>query len=67
MAENIHNTGKESHMQNQKAHGVSNRVNPKRPTSRHIVIKKAKVKKTTEGNKRNIVSYILRKPHKAIS
>lgn len=48
MDKNTHNLGKKTDMQSQKAHKVRNKMNSKRPTSRHtsIVIKNGKVKKT---------------------
>lgn len=46
MAENFSNFGKESEIQVQEAQQVSNKMNPKRPTPRRIVIKEVKVKET---------------------
>ena len=44
MAENFPNLQKEIDIQIQKAQRVPNKMNPKRPTSRHTIIKMAKVK-----------------------
>ena len=44
MKENFPNLVKEIDMQVQEAQRVPNKVNPKRPTSRHIIIKMPKVK-----------------------
>lgn len=44
MAENFPNLKKETDIQIQEAQRVPNKINPKRPTPRHIVTKKAKVK-----------------------
>ena len=44
MAENFPNLKKEIDIQIQKAQRVPNKMNPKRPTSRHTIIKMAKVK-----------------------
>ena len=44
MAENCANLVKEIDMQVQEAQRVPDKMNPKRPPSRHIIIKMAKVK-----------------------
>ena len=44
IAENFFNPGKETDMQVQEAQRVPNKINPNRPTPRHIIIKMAKVK-----------------------
>ena len=44
MTKNFPNMGKETDIQIQKAHGVPNKMNPKRPTTRYIIIKMSKVK-----------------------
>ena len=44
MAENFPNLKKETDIQAQEGQRVSNKMNPNRPTPRHIVIKMAKVK-----------------------
>ena len=45
MTENLPNQKKEIYIQVQEAQKVPNKMNPKRPTIRHIIIKMAKVKK----------------------
>jgi len=42
MAENFHNLGKETDVQVQEAQRVLNKMNPKRATPRHIIIKMSK-------------------------
>ena len=44
IAENFPNLGKETDIQVQEAQRASNKMNPKRPTPRHIIIKMSKVK-----------------------
>ena len=44
MAENFINLKKETDIQVQEAQRVPNKMNPNRPTPRHILIKMAKVK-----------------------
>ena len=44
MAENFPNQKKETDMQVQAAQRVPNKINPNRPTLRHIIVKMAKVK-----------------------
>ena len=44
MAETFPNLKKETDIQVQKAQRVPNKMNPKRPTPRHIIIKTAKFK-----------------------
>lgn len=39
MAENVPNLEKEANIQSQKAQKVPNKMNPKTPTLRHIIIK----------------------------
>ena len=46
MAENFPNLGKETDIPVQEAQRVPNKMNPNRPTPRHIIIKMAKVKDT---------------------
>ena len=45
IVENFPNLLKEADMQVQEARNISNKMNPKRPTPRHIMIKMSKVKK----------------------
>lgn len=49
MAENFPNLKKETDIQIQEAQRVPNKINPKRPTPRHIVTKKAKLKRKTQS------------------
>ena len=44
MAENVPNLVKEKDAQVREAHRIPNKMNPKRPTPRHIIIKMPKVK-----------------------
>ena len=44
MAEKFSNLGKETDIQTQEAQRVPSKMNPKRPTPRHIIIKRSKVK-----------------------
>ena len=44
MAENFPNLGKEKDIQVQEAKRIPNKMNPRKPTPRHIIIKTAKVK-----------------------
>ena len=44
MAENFPNLKKETDMQVQEAQRVPNKINPNRPTLRHIIVKMVKVK-----------------------
>ena len=44
MAENFLNLEKETDIQIQEAQTVPNKINPKRPTPRHIIIKMSKVR-----------------------
>ena len=46
MAENFPNLTKEIYIQVQEVQRVPNKMNPKRPTPRHIIIKMPKVKDT---------------------
>ena len=44
MTENLHNLVKGVHIQVQEAQRISNKMNPNRPTTRHVIIKMPKVK-----------------------
>ena len=61
MKENFPNLGKEIHMQVQEAQRVPNKLSPKRPTLRHIIIKMPKVKHKKEilkaAREKKIVTY----------
>ena len=52
MAENFPKLKKETDIQIQAAQRVLNKINPNRPTPRHIIIKMAKVKEDSKGSKR---------------
>ena len=58
MTENFPNLVKETDIQVQEVQRVPNKMNPKRPTARHIVIKKQKVKDNLKNSKRKAVSYL---------
>ena len=51
MADNFPNIKKEADTQVQEAQTVPNKMNPNRPTPRHIIIKMAKVKRYKEDSK----------------
>ena len=63
MKENFPNLVKEIDMQVQEAQRVLNRMEAKRLTPRHIVIKMPKVK----GSKRKAENYLQRSSHKTVS
>ena len=69
MAENFPNLAKETDIQVQEAQRVPNKMNPKRPTPRHIIIKipKVKVSDNLKGSKRKAASYLQGSSHKTIS
>ena len=60
MTENFPNVVKEIHILVQKEQTVSNKMNPKRPTPRHIIIKMPKIKNKERILKtaRETVSYL---------
>ena len=53
MAENFPNLKKETDIQIQEAQRVPNKINPKRPIPRHILIKMAKAKERFLNEKKN--------------
>ena len=59
MAENFPNLKKKTNIQVQEAQKISNKMNPNRPTPRHIIIKMAKVKdrEDSRGSKRKTKNY----------
>ena len=69
MKENIPNLAKEMDMHVQKAQRVPNKMDAKRTTSRHIIIKKLKVKdkETLKSSKRKAESYLQRSSHEIVS
>ena len=46
ISENFPNLAKETDIQVQEAQGIPKKMNPKRPTPRHIIIKMSKVKES---------------------
>ena len=57
-------------MQVQEAQRVPNKLDPKRPTPIHVIIKMPKVKRQRENlksSKRNAVSYLPGRAHKTVS
>ena len=69
MKENFPNLAKEIDIQIQKAHRVPNKLESKRTTPRHIIIKMPKVKHTEnlKSSKRKGDSYLQRSSHKTVS
>ena len=57
MAENFLNLKKEPDIHEQEAQRVPNKMNPKRSTARHIIIKMAKFRSNSKGTKRKRVTY----------
>ena len=66
MAEKFPNLVKEKVTQVQEAERVPIKMNPKRPTPRHIINKMAKVKDNLEGNERETVIYLQGSSHKVV-
>ena len=69
MKENLPNLAKEIDLQVQEAQRVPNKMDPKRTTLRHIIIKMAKVKdkENLKSSKRKAESYLQRSSHKTVS
>ena len=69
MKENFPNLVKEIDMQVQEAQGVPNKMDAKRPTPRHIIIKtpKFKQRKNLRSSKRKAISYLQASSHKTVS
>ena len=69
MKENFPNFVKEIDMQVQEARRVPNKMDAKRPTPRHIIIKMPKVrdKENLNSSKRKAVSYLQGSFHKSVS
>ena len=69
MTENFPNLKKETDIQVQKAQRVPNKMNPNRPTPRHLLIKlsRIKYKKNIKSSKRKTTNNILGNPHKVNS
>ena len=67
MAENFPDLKKETDIQVQEAQRFLNKMNPNRPTPRHIIIKIAKVKERILKTAREKQSHIQGNSYKAIS
>ena len=69
MKENFPNVVKEIDMQVQEAQRVPNKLDPRRNTQRHIIIKLPKMKEgeNLKSSKRKGDSYLQRSSHKTIS
>ena len=69
MTENFPNLVKETDTQVQEAQRVPNKMNPKRPTPRHTIIKiqKVKDKENLKSSMRKSVSCLQGSSHKTIS
>ena len=69
MMENFPNLVKVIDIQVQKVHRIPNKMNPKRPTPRHIIIKMPKIKDEERMLKatRKAVSYLHGSSHKTVS
>ena len=67
MKENFPNLVKKIDMQVQEAQKVPNKVDPKRTTLRHNIIKMPKVKHNFKSIKRKADNYLQRSSHKTIS
>ena len=63
MAENFPNLKKETDIHVQEAQRVPNKMNPNRPTQRHIIIKMAKLKERILKSAREKQSHIQGNPH----
>ena len=62
MAENFPNLKKETDIQVQEAQWVPNKMNPRRPTPRHIKIKMAKIKRVFKRQQEKNKELITREP-----
>ena len=58
MMENFSNLVNEVDIQVQEAQRVPNKMNPKRPTARHIIIKRLKKTRGVKSNKRKAINYL---------
>ena len=56
--ENFSNLVNEVDIQVQEAQRVPNKMNPKRPTARHIIIKRLKKMRGVKSNKRKAINYL---------
>ena len=68
MTENFPNLGKETRIQVQEVQRILNKMNTKKPTLKHFIIKLAKIKeKILKSRKKKASSYIQVSPHRTIS
>ena len=67
MTKNFPNLVKEIDIQVQETQRVPNKLDPKRTTARHIIIKMPKVKDKEKKAERKAESYLQRSSHKTIS
>ena len=67
MKENFPNLVEEIDTQVQEAQRVPNKMDPKRLTPRHIIIKMPKVKNNLKSSKRKTNSYLQRSSHKTVT
>ena len=66
MKENFPNLVKEIDMLVQEAQRVPNKMEAKRPTLRHIIIKRLKMKREFKCSKRKAVNYLQRSSHETV-
>ena len=62
MAENLPNLKKKTDIQVQEAHRVPNKMNPNRSTTKHIIIKMAKVEEKIQSQKEKNKESVKREP-----
>ena len=69
MKQNFHNLVKKIDLQAEEAQRVLNKMDPKRATPRHTIIKMPMVKdkENFESSKKKAKSYLQRSSHKAVS
>ena len=70
IAENFTNLRKETHIRVQEAQRVPNRIDPKRTTPRHVIIKMAKIEDKRENiksSKRKVTNFIQGNSYKTMS
>ena len=66
MKGNFSNLVKEIDMQVHEAQRVPNKMEAKRPTLRHIIIKRLKMKREFKCSKRKAVNYLQRSSHETV-
>ena len=64
MKENFSNLVKKIDIQIQEAQRVPNKMDPKKATPRHIIIKMSKVREEQKSSRRKAESYLQRSSHK---